>query len=53
MRGAVDRQRAGVMLVILDPAAISAPECTPAVAGVPCFELGELVRLSWQREALP
>jgi hypothetical protein len=50
---AADRQRAAVMLVVPDPEFTPAPECTPAAAGVHCFELRELVRLSWQREALP
>jgi Tfp pilus assembly protein PilX len=46
--GAVDRQRAGVMLVVPAPFPAAAPECAPA-AGIPCFQSGELVRLSWQR----
>jgi hypothetical protein len=50
---ATDRQRAGVMLVVPAPEITPAPECAPAAAGVHCYELGELVRLSWQREALP
>jgi len=49
---AVDRQRAGVMLVMPTPALLPATtrECAPAAA-VRCFEPGELVRLSWQRVA--
>jgi hypothetical protein len=46
---AIDRQRAGVMLVVPAPVAAAARECAPEVAGIPCFEQGELVRLSWQR----
>ena len=48
----IDRQRVGVMLVVPTPAA-EARECEPVVPGIPCFEPGELVRLSWQRVALP
>ena len=50
---AVDRQRAGVMLVVPAPAPAVARECAPAVAGIRCFEQGELVRLSWQRISSP
>ena len=46
---AIDRQRAGVMLVVPAPVPSVARECAPAVAGIPCFEQGDLVRLSWQR----
>ncbi len=50
---AVDTQRARVMFVV--PATEPAPgrECEPVAAGVPCFESGELVRLSWQRLHAP
>jgi len=50
--GAVDRQRAGVMLVVPAPVAAVAPECAPA-DGIPCFRPGDLVRLSWQRVPAP
>ena len=50
---AVDRQRAGVMLVVFAPDPAESRECAPAVADTPCFEQGDLVRLSWQRLALP
>jgi Tfp pilus assembly protein PilX len=52
-RRAVDRQRALVMRV--DAAADEAPaaECAPAALGVHCHLRGELIRLSWQRLALP
>jgi len=46
---AVDRQRVGVMLVVPAAVAAVARECAPVVAGIPCFEQGDLVRLSWQR----
>ena len=46
---AIDRQRAGVMLVVPAPMPTVARQCAPAVADVPCFEAGDLVRLSWQR----
>jgi len=46
---AIDRQRAGVMLVVPAPVPSVARECAPALAGIPCFEQGDLVRLSWQR----
>jgi hypothetical protein len=46
---AIDRQRAGIMLVVPAPAPAVPRECAPAVDGIPCFEPGELVRLSWQR----
>lgn len=45
---AVDRQRAEVMLVVAAPAGAEARECAAETA-LPCFEQGELVRLSWQR----
>jgi hypothetical protein len=50
---AVDSQRARVMVVV--PATEPAParDCEPVAAGVPCFEPGELVRLSWQRLHAP
>jgi len=50
--GAIDRQRAGIMLVVSAPVPAVAPECAPA-AGIPCFQRGELVRLSWQRVPTP
>jgi hypothetical protein len=50
---AIDRQRAGAMLVVLTQDAAVARECAPAAAGIRCFEQGELVRLSWQRIASP
>jgi Tfp pilus assembly protein PilX len=46
---AVDRQRAGVMLVVPATSLAASAECAPTVAGVHCHVLGELVRLSWQR----
>ena len=49
---AVDRQRAGVMLVVTATVPVVAPECAPE-AGIPCFRLRELVRLSWQRISSP
>jgi len=52
-RRAIDRQRAGVMLVIDDSATAVPSECEPAVAGVRCHQPGELVRLSWQRLSRP
>lgn len=48
----IDRQRAGVMLVVPAPVAAAASECAPA-AGIPCFQRGELLRLSWQRVPSP
>jgi Tfp pilus assembly protein PilX len=50
--GVLDRQRAGIMLVVPAPLPAVAPECTPA-EGIPCFQRGELVRLSWQRVPSP
>jgi hypothetical protein len=50
---AVDSQRARIMLVVPAPASAAALECEPAVAAVPCFEAGALVRLSWQRMHAP
>ena len=50
---AVDRQHAGVMLVVPAPVPALHRECAPAAAGIPCFEQGELVRLSWQRVPAP
>ena len=44
----VDRQRAQVMIVVAAPVAAPARDCEPA-SGVPCFEEGQLARLSWQR----
>jgi hypothetical protein len=52
-RRAIDRQRSGVMLVVPAPEPTTAPACAPAAAGVHCFARGELVRLWWQREAVP
>ena len=46
---AIDRQRAGVMLVVPAPTPIVPLECAPAVEGTPCFKQGELARLWWQR----
>lgn len=51
-RGAIDRQRAGIMWVVPAPAPAAAPECAPEV-DIPCFQRGELVRLSWQRVPSP
>ena len=51
-RGAIDRQRAIVMRVIATPDTAAASECEPVIAGVPCHEPGDLVRLSWQRIGL-
>jgi Tfp pilus assembly protein PilX len=50
--GAVDRQRAGVMIVVPAVLQSPAPECAPA-AGVPCYQEGDLVRLTWQRVPAP
>jgi len=50
---AIDRQRAGVMLAVPAPVPSEARECEPALAGIPCFEQGDLVRLSWQRIPSP
>jgi Tfp pilus assembly protein PilX len=47
-RRAVDRQRAGVMLVLHGDAADPQP-CEPEVAGRHCYGAGEIARLSWQR----
>ena len=44
----IDRQRALVLLVVAAPAGAEARECAPA-SGIPCFEEGQLARLSWQR----
>jgi Tfp pilus assembly protein PilX len=47
---ATDRQRAGVMFVVAGVSGAATPaECAPALPGVHCHTLGELVRLSWQR----
>ena len=50
---AVDRQRVGIMLVVPARVPATARECAPAVAGIPCFEENQLVRLSWQRIQAP
>jgi hypothetical protein len=58
-RRAVDRQRAEVMLVVnapvstrdATPASAQPRDCEPVAPGH-CFELGQLVRLSWQRLAV-
>ena len=47
-RAATDRQRAVIMRVIELPGA-AGPDCEPVSRGVPCAQLGELRRLSWQR----
>ncbi|HEV7608038.1 MAG TPA: PilX N-terminal domain-containing pilus assembly protein [Steroidobacteraceae bacterium] len=46
---ALDRQRVGVMLVVPARSIVATAECAPAITGVHCHTLGELVRLSWQR----
>lgn len=50
-RGAVNRQRAGIMWVVDAPAATTAPDCEP-LAPDRCHERGALERLSWQRVSL-
>lgn len=47
-RGAIDRQRAQVMLVTVT-AASPGTDCEPVSPGVRCAAAGELRRLSWQR----
>jgi type II secretory pathway component PulK len=51
-RNTADLQRAGVMLVVSAPPGVLAMDCAPD-EGIQCFELGELVRLSWQRLPAP
>ncbi len=51
-RGAVDRQRARVMLVVAAAAAPGA-DCEPLVASLHCHAAGEFRRLSWQRLPAP
>ena len=52
-RGAVDRQRAIVMLIVEQAAPAANTDCEPAAPGVRCATLGELQRLSWQRLTPP
>ena len=47
-RGAVDRQRAGVMWVVESTVEVTPHDCRP-IAERHCHEPGELERLSWQR----
>jgi hypothetical protein len=47
-RSAVDRQRAMVMWVVAASEDVETAECAPA-AQASCHQLGDLVRLSWQR----
>jgi hypothetical protein len=47
-RGAVDRQRAIVMHIVLHPEPVLARECQPATAEV-CETAGLIRRLAWQR----
>jgi hypothetical protein len=48
-RGAVDRQRAIVMLTVEQATPAAGADCEPVAPGVRCATLGELQRLSWQR----
>jgi hypothetical protein len=50
--GAIDRQRAAVMLVVPAPVPAVAPGCAPD-AGIPCLRAGEFVRLAWHRVPPP
>jgi hypothetical protein len=52
-RGAVDRQRATVMLTVELATPAAGTDCEPAAPGVRCATLGELQRLSWQRQPAP
>jgi Tfp pilus assembly protein PilX len=52
-RRAIDRQRAEIVLVVNAPSAAQTSDCAPIVAGIHCHQLGELVRLSWQRLPSP
>lgn len=52
-RRAIDRQRAGIMLVVMAPDDAPGSDCAPAAVGVHCHTQGELVRLSWQRLPAP
>jgi hypothetical protein len=51
-RGAIDRQRAIVMLTVEREMPTEGADCEPAAPGVRCATLGELQRLSWQRVGL-
>jgi hypothetical protein len=48
-RGAIDRQRAVVMLVVDHAGPAAGADCEPAAPGVRCATPGALQRLSWQR----
>ncbi len=54
-RRAIDRQRAVVVYVgaATGPEPPAATQCEPALPGVHCHRVGELVRLSWQRLPAP
>jgi hypothetical protein len=52
LRGAVDRQRAIVMLMVVAPVAVEKLDCQPLTID-PCLQPGELRRLSWQRLPSP
>jgi hypothetical protein len=47
-RGAVDRQRAGVMWVVASPEPAAGTDCEPLIPR-PCLHLHSLRRQSWQR----
>jgi hypothetical protein len=48
-RGAIDRQRAVVMLVVDHAGPATGTDCEPAAPGLRCAASGTLQRLSWQR----
>jgi hypothetical protein len=50
-RGAHDRQRAIIRLVVVAPVAEEAGACEPLAAGIPCATAGQWRRISWQRLA--
>jgi hypothetical protein len=51
-RRAIDRQRAGVMVVVNSPGAVVSA-CRPVTPDAACRTDGEIVRLSWQRLPVP
>jgi hypothetical protein len=52
-RRAIDRQRAGVMIVVAASADADVAACTPVTPEAACRTRGEIMRLSWQRLPVP